>query len=77
MLRDPTDAEISAIVLAVTAAVVIVKATAFCPAGIVTVAGTLADAELLERVTINPPAGAGPSNRIKPVEVLPPLTCEG
>ncbi len=48
------------------------------PPGTVTVAGTLATAELLLlRDTTAPPLGAGPLNVTVPVDVLPPRTLVG
>ena len=76
-LIAPRLALIWTIVFEVTFAVAIVNATEFCPAGIVTVAGKVADVELLANVMTMPPVGAGPLIRIVPVEVPPPATLEG
>ncbi len=51
-----------------------------CPAGIVTVAGTVASAGIeLVSVTFNPPVGAGPESKTVPVTAVfeLPLTVEG
>jgi hypothetical protein len=48
------------------------------PAGTVMLLGTEAIlAELLERVTLRPPVGAGPLSVTVPVELLPPFTVVG
>ena len=48
------------------------------PAGTVMLLGTEAIlAELLERVTVRPPVGAGPLSVTVPVELLPPFTVVG
>jgi len=63
---------------AVTARVVTVKAALVTPAGIVTLAGTVAAVvSLLERETRAPPPGAGPLSVTLPVEGDPPLTLVG
>ena len=63
---------------AVTARVVTVKAALVAPAGMVTVAGTVATVvSLLERETRAPPLGAGPLSVTLPVEGDPPLTLVG
>ena len=48
-----------------------------CPAATVTLAGTCADALLLERFTTAPPDGAAPVSVSVPVELLPPTTVVG
>lgn len=54
---------------------VTVKVALNAPAGTVTLAGTVAIAVLLlDRVTLLPPEGAGPSSVTVPVEVAPPVT---
>lgn len=54
------------------------KVALLLPAGTVTLAGTLADPLLLERVTCAPPAGAGPLSVTVPVEdCTPPTTLVG
>ena len=64
---------------AVTTRVVTVKAAlVVAPAGMVTVAGTVATVvSLLERETMAPPVGAGPLSVALPVEGDPPLTLVG
>ena len=63
---------------AVTARVVTVKAALVTPAGMVTLAGTVATVvSLLERETRAPPLGAGPLSVTLPVEGDPPLTLVG
>jgi hypothetical protein len=48
------------------------------PAGIVTLAGTVAVAvALLVRATTAPPGGAGPESATVPVEDIPPITDAG
>ena len=60
---------------AVTARVVTVKAALVTPAGMVTLAGTVATAVLaLARETRAPPPGAGPLSVTLPVKEEPPLT---
>ena len=62
-------------VVALTGFVVIAKVAEEAPAAIVTLAGTLViDVFELESLTTHPPAGAGPSRTILPVEVDPPTT---
>jgi len=61
-----------------TGLVLIVKVAPVLPAGTVPVAGTLAEALLLESVTCPPPAGAGPLRVTVPVEdCTPPRTLVG
>src|SRR6266436_8168338 len=63
---------------AVTARVVTVKAALVAPAGMVTLAGTVAAVvSLLERETMAPAVGAGPLSVALPVEGDPPLTLVG
>ena len=45
--------------------------------GTITVAGTPADVESDDNVTVKPPSGAGPVNVTVPVDVLPPMTLDG
>jgi hypothetical protein len=60
---------------AVTARVVPVKVAVEAPAGMVTLAGTVATAVLaLARETRAPPPGAGPLSVTLPVKEEPPLT---
>ena len=56
---------------------VTVKVAPVAPAGMVTLAGVLAEALSSDKVTTTPPAGAGPVKRAVPVESLPPGTVEG
>ena len=72
-----TVAEMIALTLDVTAMVEIVKVAELCPAGMVIVVGSVAVVLLDERVTVHPPAGAGPVNKIVPVELAPPTTVLG
>jgi hypothetical protein len=61
-----------------TGLVLIVKVALVLPAGTVPLAGTLAEALLLESVTCPPPAGAGPLRVTVPVEdCTPPRTLVG
>ena len=63
---------------AVTARVVTVKAALVAPAGMVTLAGTVATTMLLlVRETTAPPVSAGPLSMTLPVEGDPPLTLLG
>jgi hypothetical protein len=60
-----------------TAVVVTAKVPLVCPAGIVMLAGTVAAALLLERLTRMPPAGATSLKVTVPVEPAPPVSVEG
>ena len=60
-----------------TGTVVAVKVAVVAPAATVTVGGTVAAGLLLVRVTMAPPAGAGPLRVTVPVEGLPPTTLVG
>ena len=63
---------------AVTAKVVTVNVALVAPAGMVTLAGTVATTVLLlARVTTAPPVSAGPLSMTLPVEGDPPLTLVG
>jgi len=72
------DAEIVAEVEKRTMDVFTVKVALVAPAGMVTLASTVATAVLLlERETRAPPVGAGPLSLTLPVEGDPPLTLVG
>jgi hypothetical protein len=60
-----------------TALVVTVNVVDVLPAGTVTLAGTTAEALLLDRVTAAPPPGAAPLNVTVAVEPEPPVTAVG
>jgi hypothetical protein len=60
-----------------TANVLIVNVPLAEPAATVALAGTMAAALLLDKVTRTPPAGAGPVRVIVPVEEPPPVTDKG
>jgi hypothetical protein len=65
-------------VFVLTAVVVTVKFTKLDPAGMFTLAGTLATTGLLlVRLTANPPAGAGVSIPAVPCVEVPPFTVDG
>jgi hypothetical protein len=68
---------IVAVAVARIGTVVAVKVVEVKPAGTVTVAGTVTLVKLDVRVTIAPPAGAGPVNVTVPVEEAPPATLVG
>ena len=70
-------AEMVAVVSAVTATVVISKVTVFAPAGTVADPDTVAQEELLLRVTASPPVGAMADIVIVPTALTPPGTLEG
>jgi hypothetical protein len=70
-------AEIVGVVAAVTDVVATVKLAVVAPAATVTLAGTVADAWLLDSVTAAPPEGATPLKVTVPVELLPPTTLAG
>ena len=72
------EAEIVAEVGKRTADVFTLKVALVAPAGTVTLEGALAAPLLLESMTCEPPAGAGPVNVIVPVEnCAPPRTLDG
>jgi hypothetical protein len=63
---------------AVTGAVLTVNVAVLAPAGMVTLAGTVAALVLLARATCAPPVGAGPLSVTVPVEdCSPPTTLVG
>jgi hypothetical protein len=83
-VAPPNAAEILTTVVAVTALVAIVKLALVCPAGTVTLAGTLAGtvplppfARALESVTTAPPEGAAPVKVTVPVADAPPTRSTG
>ena len=76
-VTPPNAAVITAAVFTATGLVVIVNVALVVPSRIVTVAGTLTDASLLDKETTAPPVGAGPLNATVPVDELPPVTCAG
>ena len=65
------------VVITATEEVVILKVAEVAPAATLTVAGTLAELRLLDRLILNPPAGAGPLMVTVPVEPTPPITDVG
>lgn len=72
------EAEIVAVVFDDCVRVAIVKLPVDAPAGISSVAGTVAAAVLLlSSVTEAPPAGAGPLKTTVPIEAVPPVTAVG
>jgi len=70
-------AEMVAVTLDVTAEVEIGNVAELAPAGMIIVAGRVADVLLDARVTVQPPTGAGPESKSVPVELAPPTTVEG
>lgn len=73
----PIFAVIVAVVDVVTGDVVTVNVAVVDPANTVTLAGTTTLELLDERVTTDPPVGAGPSKLTVPVDVSPPITVDG
>jgi len=57
--------------------VVTAKVAVEAPPEIVRLAGTVADAWLLERAKLNPPMGAGPLRVTVPVDFVPPTSVVG
>jgi len=74
LLVAPYVPEMTAEVLARTGVVVMVKLAVRTPLRTTTLAGMVATAELLPRITTTPPAGAGPLKVTVPVELFPPTT---
>jgi len=68
---------IVAVVLAATARVLIVKVALVAPPGIVTDAGTVAEAVLLLSATVKPAVGAAEAIVAVPVDEVPPTTVLG
>jgi hypothetical protein len=77
LLRPLLLAVIVAVAAVVTAFVATVKVAVVLPAAIVTVAGTVAAALLLDRATEMPPLGAALVKVTVPVEGAPPVTLAG
>ena len=77
LVTIPAVAVIVADDAALTAVVVTVNVAVDAPAATVTLAGTVADALLLERLTTIPPVGAGEPSVIVPVAFVPPFTAVG
>jgi len=77
LVTAPAVAVTIADVAALTAAVVTVNVAVDAPAATVTLAGTVADALLLERLITIPPVGAGEPSVIVPVAFVPPFTAVG
>ena len=73
----PEDAEIVAVIAAVTELVVTVKVAVLAPAAIITLLGTFALDVLEVRVTVVPPAGAAVGLVTVPVALVPPTTVVG
>jgi hypothetical protein len=76
-VMPPKEAEMLAAVEAVTAPVPTVKVALVAPAGIVTAAGTVAAAALLDNDTTAPPAGAALVRVTVPCDGFPPVTLAG
>jgi len=74
LVIPPTEAEIVEVVSALTDVVLTVNVAEVLPAGIVTVAGTVAEDRLLDSEITNPPVGAGDVMLTVPVLDLPPFT---
>ena len=77
LVTIPAVAVIVAVVAAFTEVVVTVNVAVDAPAATVTLAGTVADALLLERLTPIPPVGAGEPSVSVPVAFVPPFTAVG
>jgi len=73
----PRVAVIVEVVFALTDVVAMEKLAELFPAGIVTVAGGVADADVVESVTTIPPAGAVALIDTVPVDDFPPATVAG
>jgi len=77
LVVPPYEADRVTGVAAVTALVVTVNVALVAPAATVTLAGTAAADELLERATTAPPLGAAPLSATVPVDCAPPFTVVG
>lgn len=73
----PCVAVIVASVVVATGLVAALNVTVVDPASTVTDVGTVAAAELLDRLTLSPPVGAAPLRVIVPVELAPPVKAAG
>ena len=73
----PIDAWMVGLVAVATGVVVIENPTDVAPAGTVTVAGTPAEVELLDRLTATPPVGAAALRVTVPSAVYPPTIAVG
>ena len=60
-----------------TALVLTVNVACVDPAGIVTIAGTMVDVEVVDKLTVNPPFAAAAVSVKVAVDVLLPMTAEG
>jgi hypothetical protein len=77
LVTPPYAAEIVTLVAAATLVVVMLKCAEVAPAGIVTLAGTTADALELVNVTVAPFAGAGSVRYTVPIAAAPEATEAG
>jgi hypothetical protein len=73
----PAEAVTLAVSVTATAEVETVNCAPLVPAGITTVAGTVAKGLLEARLTVNPPPGARPLSLTLPMELVPPVTAVG
>ena len=78
LVIPPCAAEMVTTIFRLTVIVAILKVAVVLPPGTVTVEGTAAlPALLLDKLTTNPPVGAGAVSVTVPTEVLPPRTIVG